>query len=82
MLRDDIIEPSSSPWASPIVFVWKKDGSVRMCIDCRKLNAISRKDAFPLPSIDDTLDILSGSKWFSTLDLIRGYWQVEVAKED
>ena len=82
MLRDDIIEPSNSPWASPIVLVRKKDGSVRMCIDYRKLNAITQKDAFPLPRIDDTLDILSGSKWFSTLDLISGYWQVEVAKED
>ena len=82
MLRDDIIEPSNSPWASPIVLVRKKDGSVRMCVDYRKLNAITRKDAFPLPCIDDTLDILSGSKWFSTLDLISGYWQIEVAKED
>ena len=82
MLQDDIIQPSNSPWASPIVLVQKKDGSIRMCVDYRKLNVVTRKDAYPLPRIDDTLDTLSGSKWFSRLDLISGYWQVEVNKED
>ena len=82
MLQDDIIQPSNSPWASPIVLVRKKNGSMRMCVDYRKLNAVTRKDAYPIPRIDNTLDTLSGSKWFSTLDLISGYWQVEVNKED
>ena len=82
MLNKDVIRPSSSPWASPIVLVPKKDGSVRFCVDYRKVNDLTRKDAYPLPRVDDTLDTLSGSKWFSTLDLISGYWQVEVAEED
>eukprot|EP00731_Ephydatia_muelleri_P002128 Em0001g2128a len=82
MQENDIIHPSSSPWASPIVLVQKKDGSVRFCIDYRKPNAVTTKDAYPLPRIDDTLDTLCGSKWFSTLDLLSGYWQVEMSPED
>ena len=82
MLHNDVIKPSTSPWASPVVLVRKKDESTRMCIDYRKLNAVTRKDAYPLPRIDDALDALSGSKWFSTLDLISGYWQVEMDKTD
>ncbi|KAL5475516.1 hypothetical protein EMCRGX_G025342 [Ephydatia muelleri] len=82
MQENDIIHPSSSPWASPIVLVQKKDGSVWFCIDYRKLNAVTTKDAYPLPRIDDTLDTLCGSKWFSTLDLLSGYWQVEMSPED
>ena len=82
MLSKDIIRPSSSPWASPITLVPKKDGSVRFCIDYRKVNSATRRDAYPLPRIDDTLDTLSGARWFSTLDLVAGYWQVELAEED
>ena len=82
MLESGVVERSTSPWASPIVLVKKKDGTVRFCVDYRKVNNITRKDAYPLPRIDTTLDTLSGSQWFSTLDLLSGYWQVEVEEAD
>ena len=82
MEEKDVIRPSSSPWASPIVLVKKRDGTHRFCVDYRKLNAVTRKDAYPIPRIDDTLDTLSGAAWFSTLDMVSGYWQVEVGEED
>ena len=82
MIEQEIIEPSSSPWASPIVLAKKDGGGTRFCVDYRKSNNVTRKDAFPLPRIDDTLDALHGAKYFSTLDLQSGYWQVSVAPED
>ncbi|GBM38864.1 Retrovirus-related Pol polyprotein from transposon 297 [Araneus ventricosus] len=82
MVDNGIIEESSGPWASPIVLVKKKDGSTRFCVDYRKLNEITIKDSYPLPRIDDTLDALNRSQWFSTLDLKSGYWQVEIQPED
>ena len=69
---------SSSSWASPVVLVNKKDGTTRFCIDYCQLNASTKMDVFPLPCIVDTLDILSNAKYFSTLDLALGYWQVKM----
>ena len=82
MLEKGVIEQSTSPWASPIVLVQKKDGTIRFCVDYRKLNNVTCKDAYPLPRVDDTLDTLFGSQWFSTIDLVSGYWQVEIEEPD
>jgi hypothetical protein len=81
MLHENVIVPSKSPWASPVVLAPKKDGTMRFCIDYRKLNDITIRDAYPIPRIDDTLDALQHAQFFSTLDLRSGYWQVEMDKE-
>lgn len=82
LLESQVIRESCSPYASPIVLVKKKDGSLRLCVDYRQLNAKTRRDAFPLPRIEESLDALSGARWFSTLDLASGYNQVPVSERD
>ena len=82
LLSLSVIEPSSSSWASPVVLVTKRDGSLRLCVDYGKVNDLLIKDSYPLPRIDDSLDALSGAKWFSTLDLPNGYWQVPMDPKD
>jgi hypothetical protein len=72
-----VIKESDSPWSLPVL-VRKKNGDLSFFIDCRKLNNVTRKDCFPLPWIDDTLDTLVGAKWFSTLNLRSVYWQVDL----
>ncbi len=76
MLHNGIIQPSHSPWTTPMVLVPKKNGTLRICIDYCKLNAVTRPDPFPIPRIDDLLDGMSSAKFITTLDLARGYWQV------
>lgn len=82
MLDAGVIRTSYSPYASPIVLVRKKDGRLRLCVDFRKLNAKTIKDAYALPRTEETLDALSGAKWFSSLDLQSGYWQIEIEEGD
>ena len=81
MRKQGVVQPSSSPWASPIVLVPKKDGTYRFCVDFRRLNTVTTKDVYPLPRIDDILDTLGEAKYFSSLDLASGYWQVELDPE-
>ena len=81
MLDIRAISHSDSPWASPVVLVHKKDGSLRFCIDLRKLNARTVKDAYSLPCTEDALDSLNGVCIFTSMDLKSGYWQVQLDKE-
>ena len=81
MLEIGAIRKSNSPWASAVVLVRKKGGSLRFCIDLRKLNARTVKDAYSLPRIEDSLDSLNGSCIFTSIDLKAGYWQVEMDPE-
>ena len=81
MLAEGIVEPSTSEWAAPIMLVQKKDGSFRFCVDYRKLNSVSRADAYPMPRMDELIDNLGQARFVTTLDLTRGYWQVPMAEE-
>ena len=75
MLDMDIIQPSTSPWASPIVLDTKKDGSIRFCVDYRALYRVADFDAYPMPRVDAILDKVSSAKYISTIDVTRGNWQ-------
>ena len=81
LLDANVIRPSSSPYASPIVVVRKKTGDIRLCVDYRRINEITRKDNFPLPRIDEVIDALKGSKYFSLIDMASGYTQVGMKEE-
>ena len=82
MLEAEIIEPSESSWSSPAVLVAKPDGTQRFCVDYCALNSVMKWDLYPLPRCDDMLESLAEAQWFSHLDLLRGYWQIDVAVED
>jgi transposase InsO family protein len=82
LLKAKIIRPSTSPWASPIIIVPKKDGGSRMCIDFRKLNCVTTNNSYPLPSISDILASLKNARYFSCLDLKSGYYQIEMSEAD
>lgn len=82
MLQARVIQPSSSEWGSPPVLVRKRDGSVRWCVDYRALNNVTVKDVYPLPLVEDCMDMLSGNVWYSKLDANSAYWQIRIKPED
>lgn len=82
MLRQGIRRPSFSPWAAPVFLVKKKSGEHRFCVDYRRLNDVTKRDVYPLPRMDDVFDRLTGAKFFSSLHLKSGYWQVPDAGAD
>ena len=82
LLEQGLVEPSRSPWCSPVLMVPKKDGTFRFCVDFRKLNSKTQWIEYPMPRVDECLESLSGSTMFTTLDLASGYWQVEVNEGD
>ena len=81
MLAADIIRPSTSPWASPVVLVGKKDEGVRFCVDYRKLNQLAKFDAYPMPRVEEIFESIGSSTVISTLDLAKGYWQIPMAPD-
>jgi hypothetical protein len=82
MLSKGLIRPSASPWGSPILFVDKRDSTIRLCVDYRKLNEVTIKNNYPLPKIEDLFDQLNGAKVFSKIDLRTGYHQLKVRQSD
>ena len=81
MSKLDIIQPSRSPWASPVILVEKKDGGLRFCVDYRKLNDVSKFDAYPMPRVEEVLESVGSATIFSMLDLCKGYWQVPMEEK-
>jgi hypothetical protein len=82
MLAKGLIRPSASPWGSPVIFVDKRDGTIRLCVDYRRLNDVTIKNKYPLPKIDDLFDQMNGAKFFSKIDLRTGYHQLKVRESD
>lgn len=82
LLGAGVICESESPYASPIVVVRKKNGEVHLCIDYRKLNSLTIRDAYALPNLKEAFSVLAGSKWFSVMDLKSGYYQIEMEERD
>ena len=78
MLNRGIIRPNTSPWASPIILVKKKDETDRLVVDFGRLKPVTLKDSYPLPRIEDALDAVNGTQYFSYVDLMNGFWQVEM----
>lgn len=78
MLNRGIIRASTSPWASPIILVKKKDETDRLVVDFGRLKSVTLKDSYPLPRIEDALDAVNGTQYFSYVDLMNGFWQVEM----
>lgn len=82
MLKDDVVEPCESPWSSPVLLTPKKNGELRFCLDSRKLNAITKKDAYSLPYMTEILDNLKDAKFLSSIDLSKSFWQILIREED
>ena len=82
MLKQGIVEPASSEWTSPIVIIKKKDDTIRLCVDYRRLNVMTKVDAYPMTKVDDALDQGGQARYITTLDLAKGYWEIPVAEED
>ena len=81
MLDGGAIHPSQSPWCNAMVLVWKKDGGLRFCIDFQRLNARTKKDSYPLPHMQETMESMVGARFSSTMDLKSGFWQVKMAEK-
>ena len=81
MLDREAIWPSQSPWCNTVILVWKKDGTLRFCIDFRHLNACTKKDSYLIPKCPETMEPLVGARYFSTMDLKSGFWQVKVSED-
>ena len=81
MLDFGVVEPSNSPWSSPVVLAPKANGTLRFCVDYRRLNAVAVRDVYPLPVMEEVIGYLEGARYFSSVDLESGFWQIPIAEE-